>query len=337
MNRFLASADLHAHQYPQFSVPDPVFGNNRLRTIIECLQHMKQYALEYKFTDIFLIGDIFHVRGIINATTFRVVHDCVRDMVKNGLNVHIVAGNHDQANKQGSITSLTGLSNIARVYEHPCRVGNVVLIPYSESREQYLQSFKLITKDVQYVFIHAGVEGAQSSTSEFRPKEELKLEDIPYEDLELVLLGHYHRSQMFNNNVFYVGSLCHNTFEDSGVKKGFWAITEDDVTFVPTQYPEFVTVKFNKLDDLISTQFIPTNYYWVKTTFDIKKSPTWTNMIVTKIETEDAQIAPRVRNIEQMGVEDTIKSFVLYKNPQTDHQKLIDYGVNVMAKVKGIV
>lgn len=84
----------------------------------------------------------------------------------------------------------------------------------------------------------------------------LTMETLEAAGYDLVALGHIHKPQNIENNIFYSGSLNALTFNDEGDEKGFWIHYFDgtekawltDSEFVKTPHREFLTMHMDDKD-----------------------------------------------------------------------------------------
>lgn len=333
MNKFLVTADIHTHLYSRFATPDTTYGSSRLKDIVMVLLQIRDYALVYGYEYLVIVGDLFHIRGVINAHVFTIIYDLLDlEFKQKGIHIILVAGNHDQANRQGTVTSLKGLEKVCTVITEPCSWDNCVFIPFSEHRDVVINGIiNEVTQDTEYLFIHAGIQGAIAGSSEYQPTEELLLENIP--DVDEVFLGHYHKPQELRDRVHYCGSPLHLSFEDAGQQKGFWSVDDSIVNFIPTTYPTFNIVHIKTDEDL--RQFVKSNdgnnFYWLKCTINIHT--TQDNVIATYYPPAEAY-QPRVMGLDQMTDEQSLQSYITYKKPELDKTALLKYGLYAITRAK---
>lgn len=333
MNKFLVTADIHAHLYSRFATPDPIYGSSRLKDIVMVLLQIRDYALAHGYAYLVIVGDLFHIRGVINAHVFSIIYDLLDvEFKQKGIHIILVAGNHDQANRQGTVTSLKGLEKVCTVITEPCSWDNCVFIPFSEHRDVAINGMiDEVTQDTEYLFIHAGIQGAVAGSSEYQPAEELLLEDIP--DVYRTFLGHYHKPQELRENVRYCGSPLHLSFEDAGQLKGFWSVDNGMVRFLSTKYPTFNIVHINTDEDL--RRFIKSNdgsnFYWLKCTINVLT--TQDNVVATYYPPQEAY-QPRVIGLDQMTDEQAITAYLDYKKPILDKTALLKYGLYAITRAK---
>lgn len=107
---------------------------------------------------------------------------------------------------------------------------------------------------------HYTVPGCEDAGSHCRLL--LNMEPVLYKEtleaagFDLVALGHIHKPQRIDGNVFYSGSLNALTFNDEGEERGFWLHHFDgdgtpalrDSEFIRTPYREFLTLRLGNED-----------------------------------------------------------------------------------------
>lgn len=329
-------ADVHAHNYSAFSQPDSITGNSRLTKVILALNEVIEYASTSpsQVEEIVILGDLFHMRGVISAQVFRAVYETI---AASPVNVTIIAGNHDQANKLGTLTSLTGLRKVANVIESPIEAGGILYLPFRESAEDTKLAIDN-RKGAKYLLGHLGVMGASIGTEEYTPKEQLFIQDFPLEELDCVLLGHYHKQQFVqgNNKVMYLGSLLQKTFEDFDQKKGFWELDTDtgEKKFIATNQPEFIVIKVTSTRDLkmFNRVYKESNYYKLVSSIAIPKAVSkLPNVVISKFSAS-RETEQRIKGIESMSQEDILRAYVEKLGPNNIEDTVI-YGIQKVNEV----
>jgi DNA repair exonuclease SbcCD nuclease subunit len=93
---------------------------------------------------------------------------------------------------------------------------------------------------------HAGINGAVTGPVEYRPLEEIDVDDLGA--FAFTFLGHYHKCQKLKERVWYIGSpLQQNRGERDDTDKGFLLYDSERNKFkrIPLHMPEFKTYKGN--------------------------------------------------------------------------------------------
>lgn len=332
---FVVLADVHAHNFAQFAQPVAYYGNTRLQVIAKALARACIVALQ-KELPLIIVGDLFHTRGIINVTVQSIIHDTLREYANKGLEIHIVAGNHDQANKAGTVTSLDTFKAVAHVYTDYACLGAWAFVPFRESREELIEMFNQAAKSkVQYVFAHAAVNGAYIGDSEYQPREQLEVADIKPERFKWVWLGHYHKAQLVAPNAMYCGSLTGQNFTDSD-EKGFWVHEGNkEPVFHPSGSPRFIQATVQNATDLkrFSKIVQDTNdYYKLKVIEGLKLPDFKGNVLVEKLASSKV-FESRIQGMDTMTDPEVIEAYVRSKSPD-QAKSLISKGVDILNSSK---
>lgn len=339
--RVVVLADVHAHKHSQFSHPDTEFGTNRVRHIVSCLGQARDYAVTNQIKYVIIVGDLFHSRGILSVEVNNIVRDSIKTMKNVGLDVIIVAGNHDQANKSGSITSVRGVEEYADAIEDFTIMDSIAYMPYSDYRAEVVEWFQECrVRKVKQVFAHIPVAGAElvkgyTSSSGY----EITLEEIQPEAFQFVAMGHYHKPQLLANNVFYVGSLLHHSFADVGQDKGFWDITFNSdkykATFVPTEFPWFVEYVIPNKKGLVRflKDYVPEYFYKLKLNSELDFPEDLDNVLIERV-VKDVEFAPRLRAVEQAQKPiEVVDAYLGYKNI-AEPERYLKYATSVFDRLK---
>lgn len=338
MHQFIATADVHAHNYAQFATPDATYGNSRLGDVIRCLYQMRAEALERGIADLVVVGDLFHTRGMLSVSVMNEVRKVLRSIVDSGIKVHLLAGNHDQANKAGTMTSIHQFHDFCNVYEDfTVYDKNCAFVPFRENKQDIIDMFNEAAKrKVDYVFAHCGVIGATIGTAEYQPAEEVSVADLKPERFKKVLLGHYHKMQYLAKNMFYLGNLCQTCFSDAGLEKGFWLIDGDSESVVDTVAPKFIVQELSDKAGLAKflKTFDPTNFYKLRLTNGVTIPGELPNVVTENIEAAETY-KPRIQNMDKLPVADVLAAYVDYRGGDKD--SLLGYGNAAVQKVlKGV-
>lgn len=325
-------ADVHAHNFAMFANPVEYYGNTRLRDIVRAIDHAGQVAAEHK-AKLVVVGDLFHTRGIISVTVQRVVQDALLNIHENyGVEIYLVAGNHDQANKLGTITSIDLFGPSFHVCTQYHYEAGVAFLPFRESKDITIDMFNRAADDgAEIVFAHAAVNGAFVGDNEYQPKEQLEVKDIQPERFKWVFMGHYHRSQMLAPNTLYCGSLVGHNFSDND-DRGFWVLADGNLEFVNSKAPRFRTILIQEAADLKRFNKLlkdePDDFYKLKVMVDLKLPEFEGNVIIEKkLKVEQA----RLENLDKLTEPEIIKAYCDTKGADSE---VIQAGLDILNSVK---
>lgn len=303
--KFVCTADWHAHNFNDFSKTLSVIWNekslryevteaneeileikemnSRLFNILKGLCDMRDYCLQNKITEILFGGDMFHHRGTIDVTVFNSIYKVLDSFYQVGINIHAIAGNHDQIDNSLIPTSaIHAFKELIHVIEQPeyFTVNNteIVAIPYSKDKKFVLESMKKLRKQCKdpsqaILLCHLGVDGGLVGSGMYMMSDEYSLRDLMYDKWKYVVVGHYHQPQILEYNSIYCGTPVQNNFGDELKGKdgynGFFVIDTErrwDIEFIPIIAPRFIT--FSSVEELeqADADFIKSNYVRVKST-----------------------------------------------------------------------
>lgn len=240
-------SDSHNHNFSTFSKTLPNGVNDRLQWIVDETVRAAEAVKANHGNVLVHCGDVFHVRGSVAPSVLNPTVDAYRKIVHEiGLEVYVLAGNHDLEGKNatklgnaGEALSGVGVKVISEPFIHHGH--KFVLIPYYDScdklreviREQQANIPSDIIKEYS-LFIHAPMNGVIAGI----PDHGFSAKELEGFGFKRVFCGHYHNHKAFGE-VYSVGALTHQTFGDVGSRAGF-LLVNDKVTHYPTNAPRFV-------------------------------------------------------------------------------------------------
>jgi len=86
------TADLHCTNWKPFGLPLSDGINSRMKNCLNVLEEIFQYATKNKILKVFILGDIFHVRGRIETTVYDSVYSFIKNKARLGFEIYIVVG-----------------------------------------------------------------------------------------------------------------------------------------------------------------------------------------------------------------------------------------------------
>lgn len=249
--KFLFVADLHIHPFSAFSEMDETGLNSRSQIILDAFAEAMEYAVKNSIRDVFILGDVFHVRGRLYAREFVEFWSVLQRHNLADLNIYIIAGNHDYLSKASDETALKVLPvNVLAnggvgTVSYPHR--EVCFIPWRTTEEQLKSKDNKIPKGA-IVVGHLAIKGGEVGSAEHIMEE--GIDPKIFKDAGIVLLGHYHKRQQITDNVHFVGSLVPHDFGDIGEEGGFAVLDTDTLglEYHSVSAPKFMSVKPDELD-----------------------------------------------------------------------------------------
>ena len=235
-------ADLHAHNWSQFSQVNANGLNSRLATILSELTRAARALVAAGGDTLVIGGDLFHVRGSIAPSVFNPTVEAISEVVKMGVTVVIIPGNHDlegkHADQLGNAMQQLQLIEGVIVLTEPSGIDDVFLIPWVEDLDELRAQMERFADSSRDLVIHAPMNGVIKGL----PDHGLDPQELAQLGYRRVFSGHYHNHKETAENVFSIGATTHQTWSDPGTAAGFLLVHEDRVEFNESQAPAFVNI-----------------------------------------------------------------------------------------------
>ena len=266
--KLVVYSDLHAHPFKGGQILAEG-RNSRVDDALGVIDTVYAYAENIEATVIFG-GDLFDRRKSIDVDTYNKVHQTISDHTARAV---MIPGNHDQANKSGTIHALERFhSKRCQVVSDPSwtkiqgggSVLGVFAVPYTDDGEIIAsQVAEGIDRRPEWaekalLLMHYGVQGAKVGPSDYVLPCELELPMLQPSQWDLILSGHYHIGQQLGDRFHYIGSAMQHRWDDMGFSKTFMVIDTDDwsIDRVSTGAPEFLVVKGKTAEHNVENCFI---------------------------------------------------------------------------------
>lgn len=231
-------------------------------------------CIENEIEHLYILGDLFHVRGKIAVSTFNRVHDLFKEVTTKGLKIGLLSGNHDQCHnedeKTTSIYSLQGIAGVSLINWKNFQHGNCnfVGIPYLNTKKEFsdsLEKMKQYLKEgmINILFTHGVVSGSMIGSGYSFSKSTGV--DSGLGMFAQVWAGHVHVSQvLFDGRAVVTGSPLAHTKKDlsypqlkdspTNNNRGFWLLNTETGEFqiVPTTYTKFLSYSIKSKSELES-------------------------------------------------------------------------------------
>jgi len=306
MHKIAVCADVHAHNYVQYSSITKDGLNSRLEWVLQALSSIISISEDKGVDALIIAGDLFHSRKSIDVTVLDSVYSVLS---KSTIPLYILKGNHDISN-DGTRVSIRILSKIAKVIVKPSVVNvagkSVGFIPWSDSPEYVGEKVRSLRKNGATCLVgHFGVKGAMVGAHEYVM--EGGVQRGIFKNYEWVALGHYHKQQKIRKNVYYVGSPLQHTWGESGNTNGFMIFGGTAPEFVKlNNLPKFVRVTCE--DDMQEVRDID----YVKVIADgdtISKIKPKSGMKVIQTVAAEDEYKPRIM-FDQTSVKGILRQYV---------------------------
>lgn len=252
MKRIIYS-DVHLNTWNYGSTVTSDGFNSRLYAQYEALMEMAEYAEQNDIRYVYFCGDLFHTPGKIPTQALQLAHIAFYEMQRKGLHLRFLVGNHDVANRAGTIHALGWLEQYGMVIDgtapqqwHEDGI-EVFALGYTEDEELITRTLRTASSD-SMVLLHQGVDGHALGSgyvmndiltpAMIRPK------------IRHCFAGHYHRTDYVTKNLTIVGAMTPLTWSDMNEEHGF-LIYDDEINKV-TQCvseipPKFVSITVDEL------------------------------------------------------------------------------------------
>lgn len=239
-------SDHHAHDFPYGSRRVPYGAgtvNSRLYASHLVIKEVADYAEKHNVSEVVFLGDLFHKRAVFSTDVYNLTVDALRYMTLKGIKLHMIPGNHDYANRDGTSHSLQALQYIdgIEVYSDPKVVKghfggrSAYFIPYIEKKDDFLAALRANDEKYDYLFAHQGIQGAKVG-ADFVLRNSNDIEAGDFSDLGhgKCFFGHFHQHQQVAPNAWYVGATHQHVWSDANTERGFIHLVDGEVRFVET-------------------------------------------------------------------------------------------------------
>ncbi len=248
MKPYGLGADFHLHPWSAFSTVNPEGVNSRLDELLNEIRRIADEVQKAGGNKIVIAGDIFHVRGSLAPLVLNPVKDCFRDLINDGFEIELDAGNHDAELKDVSRLSsaITALEDVGcKVINHPTYAsngdGNITFtVPWYKTVAELKAVLEATTfnREETDLIIHAPIDDVIPGL----PDHGLDAAYLASLGFKRVFSGHYHHHKDFGNGVYSIGALAHHTWSDVKSKAGFMIVHDDKVEWFKSHLPEFIEV-----------------------------------------------------------------------------------------------
>lgn len=263
MSKIVIFSDLHVHPWREFSD-----GESRLLDCVSVLTDIRDYCQQHEIKLVLFGGDLFHKRGVVQTRAFNLVVQELANWRTHELRLLCVAGNHDHANREGSVHALQALRDAELIWDCPETVHSspmpelgvhLSLFSYCDDRDEFRRRVDSVptNTDPHLAVFHHGFEGARVGSSlEYQVKESIDGSELEGR-FTRIFSGHYHTRQPIEGveSATYIGSPLECTRSDrtaatEEADKGFlvYDTADDSVSLVPLTRPHFVRMVEEELD-----------------------------------------------------------------------------------------
>lgn len=231
MKPFGIISDSHNHNFDAFATVDKNGINSRLKSVLD--ETMRAAAEVYARGGRALIhaGDLFHVRGKLAPSVLNPTMDVYRAIIKMGMRVILLPGNHDLENRDAARVSsaVTALEGIGCEVIHDATVMGIdsqlfYFVPWQSTVAETKAKLEFLTageRPAHIAIIHAPIDGVIVGIPD-HGLDPAYLAGLGYKG---IYSGHYHNHKEVAPGVFSIGALTHQTWSDIGAKAGFLIVS----------------------------------------------------------------------------------------------------------------
>lgn len=200
------------------------------------------YVLKHKIKDVYILGDLFDKRKVININTLYRAKEMFFEVLKNyNVTIHILPGNHDcsfkNTNKINSLTTTLKEYENVKIYETPMVVdvdNSISFIPWINGENSQAVFDFLSKTDSKVLCGHLELSGFDM----YRGIPQRHGMDVaPFKKFDKVLTGHYHLKSS-KDNIHYLGAQFQFTWADCGETKYFHVYDPKAETLEQVENPE---------------------------------------------------------------------------------------------------
>lgn len=251
-------ADVHCHNWSQFSQINSDGVNTRLRAILDELLRAAQAVKDAGGSVLRVAGDLFHVRGAIHPSVFNPTFETFKRIATDmGVDVEIEPGNHDLEGKHAdqlgnAMQQLDMIDGIVVITKTEV-TDDAVMIPWIEDLDDLRAEMAKHADATKDLIIHAPLNGVIKGL----PDHGLDPDELAKLGYRRVFCGHYHNHKEFAGGVYSIGATTHQTWSDPGTAAGFLLVYPDRVEHHESRAPKFVN---HDGGDLIDKRQFDGNY-----------------------------------------------------------------------------
>ena len=252
-------SDLHAHPYSNGSVLEHG-TNSRVLDAVGVIKQVYQHARDCGAKWVLFGGDLFDRRKSIDVDTYNKIHQTILSESRDGVKSILLVGNHDQANRSGTIHALERFNSSSSCFvaDEPKwwpldkRLGvGLFTVPYYDDGEVIAaHALEGINNKPDWVkksilLIHYGVQGAKIGPGDYVIPCELSLPMLHPDRWDIIFSGHYHIGQQIGSKFHYIGSAMQHRWDDVGFEKSFVVCDSKDMSITRERCsaPEFMVLE----------------------------------------------------------------------------------------------
>lgn len=320
-------ADVHVHPFKNYSTVLSNGLNSRVQDSVSCMKQIFDYCKKNKIKEVLFAGDMFHTRKSVTVQALKAVYDIVAEACCD-MNVRMIHGNHDQADREGNDHSLHTFRDICTIVDKPSWIHTnstetdifICAVPYVEdvsTIRELIKSHKVEENQTRIFLGHFGLKYAKIGADfVYEDPHDADINDLSPTLFDVGFLGHFHMHQNLGHNFYYVGSPLQHTWGDVGQDRGFMVYDTDTkhADFISLVSPRFV--RFDSVANVSNcqdcfVQIIDTRVWSDDEKEDFRQQiKARTLEIIPLPEEKDLQPGPRIDFQPGMSYQDIVEKYV---------------------------
>ena len=253
------------------------------------------YLIDQNIKNVIMLGDTYDRRKYTAHATIKNSKDnYFNPLLKMGINLHVIIGNHDitykNTNAVNSVQLFLNEYNNVTPYMATTEITidkcKILLVPWI-CEDNYDASIKMIVKtEAQILFGHLELSGFEMYKGSVIDH---GMDRSIFSKFEIVCSGHYHHRSSLGN-IHYLGCPYEMTWADYNDPKGFHTFDTQtrELTFVPNPYAMFHKLIYDDegkvMDDIMSKNCSQYKDAFVKVVVKNKNNPYWFDLFIDKLE-----------------------------------------------------
>jgi DNA repair exonuclease SbcCD nuclease subunit len=226
------------------------------------LEFLLLYLVEKEINTLILLGDLFTDRTGQTLETLLFWKRKLRKFSDNGIETHIIPGNHDKTDLESEDSYVSLFEDIPGIHVYPA--GGIIvkenyiyaLLPYFKETGSYISRLKALCKEVEkainkhkpemvYLGTHIAVDQVRNNDGSLV---ENNIKPSLFKLFTRIHIGHYHNEQDIDEYLSYIGSLQPKDFGENN-EKGFLVINSDfEEIRVKPNFKKYIKITLD-LDD----------------------------------------------------------------------------------------
>lgn len=329
------TSDTQFDEQSSYSMIGPEGISSRLLDSIRCFDWIVDAAITRKCKGLLHLGDVFDSRTAIDVTVLDQVGRAFWRAHDRGLEVILMAGNHDSSLRNATVNSLWPFAGVATIVDEPLVIEQFAFVPWVEDDDVFADGIAYVSanKAAHYLFAHCMIEGAvPAAIGVGRP-----LSSLNPNRWKQIVLGDVHDPVKLGKNVQYCGSPMQWHYGDAGQKRGFWLL--DDKTGALEFIENKISPRFHLLTGVDNGKVRKGDFVRVRTedpvvSREIVKSVS--KSAAQRVDVEAVEIVdtePRLAIRASDAHEPVLRRFVEYQGMQ-EVDGLVDLGLEILQEAQ---